>query len=184
MISMVDRLARAKARPLHIESAVRIALGDAMAWRIGGGSAPTPAAFAAAAVAHARQVLDSSNFDTTERSRTLSAVQLTAKRFAASALCRRLMTVPAAQIVRLPPAAHGPDAVVRDRRRRLHAVTLKLDPDAFEAGRTATLIAGATAVAVADQLSPLTIHVFSLATGQRQAFERDVRQPLDGTRVA
>jgi hypothetical protein len=183
VIPLIDRLAHAKDRPLLIEVAVRTALRDAIAWRIGGGGAPNAQAFAAAAVACARQELDQIGADSAERSRTLAAVQFAAKRWTASALGRRLMTVPASQFVRLAPARRGSDAIVRDRRRRLHAIRLKLKPGALDAGRAAREIADATCLAAADRLNPLTVHVFSLATGQRWTFERDIYS-INRARVA
>jgi hypothetical protein len=183
----VDRLQAAKARPAFIEDAVRTALRDAIAWRIGGGSAPGADALVAAAVASARLDLDASESDSLERSRALAAVQKVAKRFGTSALCRRLMKVPASQFLRLPQTKHGPDVIVRDRRRRLHAIVLTVRRDAFEAGQIAGRVALATPLSVCDRLTPLTVHVFSLATAQRQTFERDVFDGLPtrvDTRVA
>jgi hypothetical protein len=173
MISM-DRLQRAKFRPLFVEDAVRTALRDAIAWRIGAGSAPSSDAFVAAAVASARLALDAADCDSAERSRTLAAVQRAAKRFTASALCRRLMSVPPYRFLRLAREAHAADVIVRDAARHLHAVALTVRGDAFEAGRFATRVAQSTPLAAADRLAPLTIHVFSLADGTRHMFERDV----------
>lgn len=179
-----DPLALAKARPLLIEDAVRTALRDAIAWRIGGGSAPSVDAFAAAAVVAARQSLDASGSDAAERSRSLTAVQAVAQRFAASSLGRRLMSVPASQFVRLAWNRHGPDAIVRDRRRRLHAVALRLEADALDAGRTATAVVVATPLPVADRLSPVMVHVFALATQRRYTFEREARARRFDSKVA
>lgn len=178
------RLAQAKARPMLIEHAVRTALRDAIAWRIGGGVAPNVDAFAAAAVAAARQALDTGTADALERSLTLGPVQSGAKRLSASVLGRRLMSVPASRFVRLSSALDGPDVIVRDRRRRLHAIVLRTNPDALDAGRTATAIANTTPLPGADRLGPLTIHIFCLATGQRYTFEREITHVRDaGTSV-
>lgn len=173
----MDRLQRAKFRHLFVEDAVRTALRDAIAWRIGGGAAPRPEAFAAAAAAAARLALDAADADMEERSRTLAAVARAARRFCASALGRRLMTLPAARFVRLPRRPQGPDAIVRDRRRRLHAIVLTLRGDALDAGDVATRAAAATTLSNADRITALTVHVFSLATAARHTFERDVVQP-------
>jgi hypothetical protein len=169
-----DQLARVKSRPMLIESAIRVALQDAIAWRIGGGSAPGATAFATAAVAAARLALDTIDGDSAERSRTLATVQTAARRFAGSPLGRRLMTIPASQFIRIRQSPDGPDALVRDRRRRLHAIALTAQRDAFDAGRIASRVARATPLAIADRLTPLTVHVFSLASGRRHAFARDV----------
>jgi hypothetical protein len=173
-MTLTGRLEHAKARPFFVEDAVRTALRDAIAWRIGGGGAPRAEAFVAAAIAAARLGLDALDCDSVECSRTLAAVQRAARRFAISALGRRLMTVPAAQFLRLPRVAHGPDAIVRDRRRRLHAISLTARCGAFDAGQIASRSARATPLSVVDRLTPLTVHVFSLATAQRHTFVREV----------
>jgi hypothetical protein len=176
----MDCLEQAKLRPLFVERAVRTALRDAVAWRIGGGRAPSADAFIGAAVASARLALDAIDGTPGERSRTLAAVQRVARRFTASALYRRVMQVPAARFVRLQRGARDADVIVRDRRRRLHAIVLSVRRDAFDAGRIATQIASATSPGVGDRLNPLTIHVFSLVTGHRLTFEREVfdRPPI------
>ena len=173
-VNGVDRLERAKSRPAIIEAAVRTALRDAIAWRIGGGDAPSPAALTTAAVAAARLTLDVTNGDSAERSRTLAAVAHAARAFAAGRFCRRLMTVPASRFIRLPRTFASPDVVVRDRRGHLHAIALSVRCDAFNAGAIAEDVARSTPVAAADRLMPLTVHVVSLATQQRHTFERDV----------
>jgi len=170
----MDPLEQAKSRPLFVEEAVRTALRDAVAWRIGGGQAPSAQAFTGAAVASARIALDAIDGSPDERSRTLAAVQRVAERFTRSALYRRVMHVPAARFVRLRCGAHDADVIVRDRRRRLHAIGLTVVRDAFDAGRIATRIALATSLNAGDRLNPLTIHVFSLGSGHRFTFERDV----------
>lgn len=183
-----DRLELTKSRPAVVEDAVRTALRDAIAWRSGGGDAPSPAAFAAAAVAAARLSLDAADGDSAERSRTLAAARDAAYAFAAGRLCRRLMTVPASRFVRLPRTPLSPDAVLRDRRRRLHAVALRARCDAFTAGRIAADVARSTPLAAGDRLTPLNVHVVSLATQQRHTFQRDVpggeNAGAAGTRVA
>ncbi len=184
MKAAIDRLALAKARPILCEDAVRTALRDAIAWRIGGGGAPNGAAFAAAAVAAARQSLDAAAADSLERSQTLGTVQAGAERLSASALGRRLMSVPVLQFVRLPPAADAADAIVRDGKKRLHAIVLRLAPDPFEAALTATAIARSTPLSVSDRLGPLTIHIFDLGTGHRLTFVREVTTSHFGKRVA
>ncbi len=171
----VDRLARAMARPLLVEDAVRTALRDTIAWRIGGGAAPHADAFIAAAVAAARQTLDASEADSAERSRTLHLVHQAAKRFTASPLSRRVMSVPASQFVRLARAADGPDTIVRDRRGRLHAIALRFAPDMLDAGRIASAVTNAAQLRITDRLNPLTVHIFSLATGRRGSYEREAR---------
>jgi hypothetical protein len=173
-MTCADRLALAKSRPLVVEGAVRTALRDCVAWRIGGGSAPSADAFVAAAVAAARLSLDAAGCDATERSRALTAVHQVTARFTRSALCRRLMNVPPSKLVRLPRTADSPDVIVRDTNRRLHATAITARADALEAGRVATRVAAATPLPLADRLVPLTVHVFSLATGHRRTFERDV----------
>jgi hypothetical protein len=170
----MDRLQQAKSRPLLVEDAVRTALRDAIAWRIGGGRPPSADAFVGAAVASARLAIDVLEGDSAERSRTLAAVQRGAHGFTHSALFRRLMKLPAAQFLRLARGPHDADVIIRDRRRRLHAITLTVTHDALEAGRIASRVAAATPLSVVDRLTPLTVHVFSLATAQRHAFERDV----------
>jgi hypothetical protein len=155
---------------------VKTALRDAVAWRMGGGHAPSPDAFVAAAVAAARLALDTVDANSEERSRTLAAVQHVARRFTATALFRRIMVLPAARFVRLTPSRGDAEAVVRDRRRRLHAIVLTLEHDAFDAGRIATQVALATPLSAGDRLSPLTIHVYSLLSARRRSFERDVVQ--------
>jgi hypothetical protein len=184
----MDCLEQAKSRPLFVEEAVRTALRDAVAWRIGGGQAPSAEAFVGAAVASARLALDALDGTPDERSRTLAAVQRIARRFTTSALYRRVMQLPAARFVRLQRGARDADVVVRDRRRRLHAIVLTVRRDAFDAGRIATQTALATSLGVGDRLNPLTVHVFSLATNQRLCFERDVfagpPQRSGATRVA
>jgi hypothetical protein len=98
------------------------------------------------------------------------------------------MTLPAARFVRQPRRPQGPDAIVRDRRRRLHAIVLTLRGDALDAGAIATLAAAATPLSNADRIAALNVHVFSLATAARHTFERDVTQPRTfapgSTRVA
>jgi hypothetical protein len=186
MLTM-DRLQRAKFRPLFVEDAVRTALRDAVAWRIGGGSAPHADAFAAAATAAARLALDAVDGDSAERSSTLAAVQRAARRFTASPLCRRRKHVPASRFVRLPRTALGADVIVRDRQQHLHAVALTIRGDALETGHIATRVASATPLPAGDRLSPLTVHVFSLATGRRRTFQRDAanaRRPMSDARVA
>jgi hypothetical protein len=168
----VDRLEQAKSRPLAIEAAVRSALRDAVAWRIGGGRAPSSAAFVAAAVASARLALDAIEGGSGEHVRTLAAVQRVARCFTASAVFRRLMRLPAARFLRLERSAA--DVIVRDRHGRLHAIALSIRHDAFDAGRIATQIALATPLSVGDRLNRLTVHVFFLMTAQRLTFERDV----------
>jgi hypothetical protein len=170
----VDRLQRVKTRPLFVENAVRVSLRDAVAWRIGGGGVPSAHAFGAAAVASARLALDAAECDPGECSRTLSAVQHAAKRFASSALYRRLMTLPPSRFLRFARETNAADAVVRDARRRLHAIALTAGDDALAAGRFATRVARSTPLAAADRFAPLTVHVFSLADGTRHSFERDV----------
>jgi hypothetical protein len=170
----MDPLEQAKSRPLFVEEAVRTALRDAVAWRIGGGQAPSAHAFTGAAIASARIALDAIDASPAERSRTLTAVQRVAERFTRSALYRRVMLVPSARFVRLLRGTHDADVIVRDRRRRLHAIVLTVARDAFDAGRIATRIASATSLGVGDRLNPLTVHVFSLGTGHRLTFERDV----------
>jgi hypothetical protein len=171
---MSDRLAQAKSRPRLIERAIATALHDAVAWRIGGGSAPTGRAFETAAVAAARLTLDAACCDPADRSPALADVQNLARRFAASALYRRVMTVPTAQFLRLPPVSGGPVVVVRDRRRRLHAIALTIRRDAIETIGIASRLARVTPLASTDRLTPLTVHVFSLSSGQRHMFVRDV----------
>ncbi len=173
-MTSMDRLQRVKFRPLLVENAVRTALRDAIAWRIGGGAAPSADAFAAAAAASARLALDAAYCDSSERSRTLTAVQRAARRFTGSALCRRLMILPASRFLRLADETHAADVALRDARRRLHAVTLTVRDGTLEAGRFATRVAQSTPLAAADRLTPLTVHVFSLSTGIRLSFERDV----------
>lgn len=181
----MDRLEQAKSRPVFVAEAVRTALRDAVGWRIGGGAAPNADAFVGAAVASARLALDAVDCATGERARTLAAVQGLAKRFTASALYGRLMQVPAARFVRFGRGDRAADVIVRDRRRRLHAIVLMIPRDAFDAGRIATRIALTTPLSVADRLNPLTVHVFSLATGHRLTFERDVvARPPNGRGAA
>ena len=179
----MDRLQRVKCRPGLVEDAVRTALRDAIAWRLGGGVAPGDDAFTAAAVASARLDLDALDGDPDERSRALAAVARAARRFAATALCRRLMAVPAARFLRLrEPGAT--DAMVRDRRGRLHAIVLTIRSDALETARLATQIASAVALPVPDRLAPLTIHVLSLSGGYRHVFVRDLPSSSAHTRTA
>ncbi len=170
----MDRLEQAKSRPAVIEGALRSALRDAIAWRIGGGRPPSPEAFIGAAIASARSTLDALDSGSDERSRTLAAARRVAQRFTASALYRRLMQVPTARFLRLDRSAHHADAIVRDRRQRLHAIVLTVRHDAFDAGRLASQIARATPLSASDRLNRLTVHVFSLRTAQRFTFERDV----------
>jgi hypothetical protein len=180
-----DRLGQAKARPALVENAVRTALREALMWRIGGGRAPNSEALVAGALATARCSLDVLDCDRAERSRTLAAVGNAARRFASSALCRRLMAVPAAQFFRLPNSPHGPDAIIRDRRGRLHAVVITAGGDAFEAGEIAGRVARATALPRGCRLTPLNVHVFSLASAQRHLFQRDLAmRRIDESRVA
>jgi hypothetical protein len=169
-----DRLQRAKSRPIFVQDAVRTALRDFVAWRCGGGKSPGPEAFIAAALAAARLALDEIDCDAAERSRTLASVERAAGRFTRTALGRRLLNVPAARFLRLPRTANGPDAVVRDRQRHVHAIVLTTGHDALEAGQIASRVAAATPLAIADRLKPLTVHVFSLTTAHRRTFERDV----------
>jgi len=181
----MDPLEQAKSRPRFVAEAVRTALRDAVAWRIGGGRAPSAQAFIGAAVASARIALDTIDASPGECSRTLAAVQRVAERFTRSALYRRVMHVPAARFVRLQRGAHDADVIVRDRRRRLHAIVLTVVRDAFDAGRIATRVALATSLGIGDRLNPLTIHVFSLGTGHRLTFERDVlERPPDRSGTA
>jgi hypothetical protein len=184
MTAVADRLQQAKARPLLIEGAVRTALRDAIAWRAGGGTAPGTGAFIAAAVASAPFAFDAAGNDTSERSRTLAAVQRAAKHFTRSALWRRLMTLPPSQFLRLPRETDGPDVIVRDRFRRVHAIVLSVRRDAFEFGGIATRIAVSTPLSVADHLTPLTVHVFSLTTGRRHTFERAASEGHPSQRAA
>ncbi len=177
MLEFVDPLEQAKSRPFVIEAAVRSALRDAVAWRIGGGRAPSSDAFIAAAVASARLALDALDGGSGERSRTLAAVQRVARGFTTSAIYRRLMQLPAARFLRLDRSARDADVIVRDRQRRLHAIALNIRDDAFDAGRIATQIALETPLPVGDRLNPLTIHVYFLMTAQRLTFERDVWVP-------
>jgi hypothetical protein len=170
----MDRLQRTKFRPSLVEYAVRTALRDAVAWRIGGGSTPHPDAFVAAAVAAARLRLDALDCDSGERSGALSAVHLAARRFSRSALCRRLMRLPTARFFCLRQAGRGADVIVRDRRRRLHAIALTVANDLLAAGKIATQMAAKTPLPAADRLTPLTVHVFSLVTARRYTFEREV----------
>jgi hypothetical protein len=108
----MDPLQQAKSRPQFVEEAVRTALRDVVAWRIGGGRPPSQAAFIAAAVAAARLILDALEGDSGERSRTLAAVLRVARRFTMSALYRRLMQLRAEQFVRFTRDAHGADVIV------------------------------------------------------------------------
>jgi hypothetical protein len=180
----MDCLEQAKSRPLFVEEAVRTALRDAVAWRIGGGQAPSVQAFIGAAIASARIALDAIDAKPGERSRTLTAVRRVAERFTRAALYRRVMQVPAARFVRLARDVRDADVIVRDRRRRLHAIVLTVARDAFDAGQIATRIALTTSLGVGDRLNPLTIHVFSLGTGHRLTFERDVfERPPDRGRT-
>jgi len=169
-------LERAKARPRRVEAAVRSALGDAVAWRIGGGAAPGATAFATAAIANARLQLDTAGADRVEQSRVLAAVGWAAGRFARSALCRRIMTVPATRFVRAPGGPHGPDVLVRDRRGRLHAVIITARCNGLEAARIATAAAAAIPLPSLHVLTPMTVHVYALATGVRHSCTRDVGQ--------
>lgn len=171
---MTDRLQQVKSRPLIVEDAVRTALRDSIAWRIGGGGAPNADAFVSAAVASARLTLDAADCNTAERSNVLAAAHHVSTRFTRTALYRRLMKVPAAKFLRLPRALHGADVIVRGRDGRLHAIALTAGVDALEAGQVATRVAAATPLGVADRLTPLTVHVFSLATADRRSFEREV----------
>jgi hypothetical protein len=181
----MDRLQHAKFRPKFVESAVRSALRDAVAWRIGGGAAPSADAFGAAAVAAARLALDTADGDLAERARALAAVGRAARRFTASALWRRLTELPAARFLRVPHCARGPEVVVRDRRRRLHAITLSVRADTLAASNVATCVAAATPLGAADRLAPVSVHVFSLVTGRRYTFQRDVgHRATTGTLVA
>jgi hypothetical protein len=69
--------------------------------------------------------------------------------------------------------ALGPEAIVRDRRRRLHLISVAVLSTPLEAARRATRIAAAAQLRARDRLSPLTVHVFSLTTGTRHAFVRE-----------
>jgi hypothetical protein len=173
----LDPLERAKSRPAFVERMLRAALHDALGWRIGGGRAPSAESFVTAAVAAARLNLAALDGSSGERSRTLAAVQRVGSRFAASALFRRLMHVPAARFLRLAGDPGDADVIVRDRRRRLHAVALTIEHDAFAASRIATRVASVMPLPAGDRLMPVTVHVFSLATGHRLTFERDVFEP-------
>jgi hypothetical protein len=53
----------------------------------------------------------------------------------------------------------------------------------LQAAALATRAAAATPLPLADRLTPLTVHVFSLATGHHRTFERDVLD-TSGHRVA
>jgi hypothetical protein len=97
------------------------------------------------------------------------------------------MTIPASRFLRVPRRRHGPDVVVRDRRRRLHAVVLTAHASGLEAGTIASNVAAATPLPPAGRLVPLTVHVYSLPTGMRRAFVRDTRRDstlVQGPRVA
>jgi hypothetical protein len=184
VLAAFDRLARVKARPSLVEHAVRSAVREAIAWRIGGGSAPSTAAFVGAAIAAARPALHAAGADASEYTRTLTAVQRVAHRFIASSLGRRLMNVPASRLAQPPYAVRGADVLVRDGARRLHAIVVTARPSTFDAGRAATLIAETTPLASADRLTPLTVHVFSLATGRRRTFQRHATAQLPIARAA
>ena len=171
MLLAPDRLARAKARPLLVEWAIRRALREAIAWRIGGGTTPRDEAFCAAAVAAARQALDARPADRSELARTLHIVQSSAQAFTHSKLWRRLLTISAARLINSRPTSDGADALVRDRRGRLHAIALRSSSDAFAAGHTAQCIAQLTTLPLPDRLNPLAVHVFCLTTQRRHSFE-------------
>jgi len=172
-----ERLAQVKARPALVEHAVRVALRDAITWRIGGGSAPSVAVFVGAAIAAARPALDASDADAAERTRTLTAVQRAAKRFITSPLGCRLMRVSPSKLSQSPSLSDGAQVIVRDRSHRLHAIVLTARPGTFDAGQAATLAAHGASLTSADRLAPLTVHVFSLATGKRRTFQRNLTTP-------
>jgi hypothetical protein len=162
-----DALGAIRSRPAVIEYAVRTALVEAMTWRLGGGKPPDEGAFACAAMAAARQEAWRGPAALVD---TSAAVHARALRFFRSPLGRRLINLPQAQIVRTGAGRCAADVVVRDRQERLHLIALTVLRRPLDIGDFARRLSEETLVAPRERLSPLRIHVYSLATGIRYEY--------------
>ena len=168
----LDPLLAVRERPALVERAVRSALIDAVQWRLGGGSAPSRAAFGAAAVAVARPGAARANVDAAGRLALAAATERAATRFFASSLGRRLMTVPSAQLVAAPYSKGGADVAVRDAAQRLHLISLTALRLPLDIAARARAVAACAALAPQDGLAPVRIHLYSLWTGKRYVCSR------------
>jgi hypothetical protein len=165
-----DTLYAIRAEPALIEHAVRIALVDAMKWRLGGGAPPNERAFACAAVAATRQDRARSNVAPAQRSELAMrrrAAAAAALRLFRAQLGKRLMTLPHGQIVRTGSMDFGADVVIRDTGGRLHLIALTALSRPLDIGARARQVAEQTHVAARDRLSSVRVHMFSIATGTR-----------------
>jgi hypothetical protein len=158
---------------------------DAIQWRIGGGAPPSPDSFAIAARSAARRLLADDRADPVECAQTLGATLRAARRLTRSRLWSRLMTISPTAFVQATRSPAAPEAIVRDRRRRVHLITVAVLASPLDAARRATRTAAGVTLPARDRLTPATIHVFSLTTGRRHVFVRDVQPAaLRTSRVA
>jgi hypothetical protein len=105
-----------------------------------------------------------------ERREITVAVERAATRLFKSCLAQRLLTIPVHQIFSVDPASMA-DVVVRDQRGRFHIVALTMELDRLRESGVAATLASEPWTQMRPSLS-MTIHLFSLTTGKRCAFDR------------
>ncbi len=168
------RLAFARDRAAIAERALRHAIAEALRWRSGGGAAPSDDAFVTATLAAVREIADWEALDGRTRLTFNRRLETAARRFAVSSLGRRLRTIPIERLLRVPNG-RDPDVLVRDLRGEAHAVVVTSACDPFELANRARAIEATIDVPLGARLSPLTIHLYSLATGRRHAYRFEAR---------
>ena len=105
-----------------------------------------------------------------ERRDITVAVERAATRLFKSRLAHRILTMPVHQIFCVDPASIA-DVVVRDRCGRVHIVALTMEIDRLRESGVAATLASEPWTQMRPSLS-MTIHLFSLTTGKRRAFDR------------
>jgi hypothetical protein len=166
MIATDNDLGHLRSRSELMLSCVRLALRNAIAWRRAGGPAPTQADFTTLARTLLQQSHDFLAARAPNRRRMTSQVEATARRVFASRLTKRLLTMAPRQYI--ASAGQGPDALLRDRNGRIHAVLFSSE--------TAPLNMRLAAAAVARRVSlenlsfGVTVHVLPIDTGKHHTF--------------
>ena len=166
MIATDNDLARLRSRSELMLSCVRLALRNAIAWRKAGGLAPTQADFITLARTRLQQSQDFLTAPAPDHRRMTSQVEGTARRVFASRLTKRLLTIAPRQYI--ASAGESPDALLRDRNGRLHAVLLSSETTPLNMGLAA--VAVARRVLLENLSFGVTVHVLSTDTGKHHTF--------------
>lgn len=178
-----DHFRRLQLEPQLTRACVSEALREVMRRRMVCNGRASPADFLAAANAVLCKIR---RVSAAERRLLSIAIYRGARRFIASPLGRRLLSIDASCLITAPECSTGADVIVRDRSGRLHAVGITTASEPLLAGAEASQLVNDLRLAGYMTFSPVRVHLFSLSTGCRFSFDRvgSVEWPPAAARVA